>query len=278
MTKPETKLARLVNWVREHMDRQGAFLKSDLYTYARGNGIERSALDLVYRCRSMGTIRDKNAKRVEVVVSKGKNLEQFYKALLKIQDEPVLRGRPMPPIRRKTQPEVARLKEPPKGKQPETKTKKEPPKARQPEPESKKEAQKGMPARVEKRGEPPKEMEKEPIKPAVSSESPDRIPGLAGAVAEKLEGRFKRIDDTVASINNLVGKRIDDLEQRVGVVIVKELEKRIRQLEAQLEEFRAKAEAFDLIKRDVWEIVEALEVVEAERDDVKKVLNKFRRP
>jgi hypothetical protein len=75
-----------------------------------------------------------------------------------------------------------------------------------------------------------------------------------------------------------VGERIDDLEKKVSVVIVKELEKRIRQLESQLEEYRAKAEAFDLIKRDAWEIIQSLDIIEAEKEDVKKVLKRFFHP
>jgi hypothetical protein len=222
----------LAGWVRENMDREGIFLKSDLYAFSREHDIDRSALDFMYRCRKTGTIRDRN-KHIEVLAPKGSTLEQFYKDLLKIQDQPVLRGKPKPPARKKKE----------NG-----------------------EKQKKVPR---------KEKEKARTKPIQETAPTGETPGLANAIVQRLEDRFKRIDDTVASINTLVDGRMDDLEKKVSVVIVKELEKRIHQLENQLEEFRAKAEAFDLIKRDAWELVQALEIVEAEREDVKKVLKKF---
>jgi len=46
-------------------------------------------------------------------------------------------------------------------------------------------------------------------------------------------------------------------------------------MEKQLEEFREKAEAFDLIKRDAWEVIQALDIVEIERQDLRNVLKKF---
>jgi hypothetical protein len=233
MAEPETKLARLVSWVRMNMDREGAFPKSNLYSFARSSGIERSALEFLYRCRSKGTMRDQSAKRVQVLVPIGANLEEFYKDLLKIQDEPVLQGRPKPPRRKSKEPASEKPKELPQQKT------------------------------------------EQPVTPVPRQQPPDQLPNLANAIAEKLEERFKGIDHTVASIGSLVGRRMNDFEQRVSVVIVKELEKRIKQLEAQLEQYRAKAEAFDLIKRDAWEIVQALEIVEKEREDVKKVLKKF---
>jgi hypothetical protein len=248
MAESETKLARLTTWVREHMSRERTFLKSDLYAFARENDIERSALDFIYRCRRKGTVRDKN-RHMEVLVPKGKTLEQFYKGLLKIRDKPVLQGKPKPPVRKKKESGEERKKEPQKDKV-------------------------KAPAQPVRGTEPPGE--KTSTRPVQVREPSDEVaPGLINAIVQRLEDKFKRIDDTVASINTLVEDRIDDLEKKVSVVIVKELEKRIHQLETRLEEFRAKAEAFDLIKRDVWELVQALEIVEAEREDVKKVLKKF---
>jgi len=238
------------------MDRQGAFPKSDLYSYARANGIERLALDFLYRCRKKGTIREIGANRVVVLVPGGQNLGQFYKDLLQIQGEPVLQGRPKPPVRKKKGPDQEEEKEPEKDR-------------------------KKAPSQLALKRELPKEKEElplemeQPAKPAPEEKPLVEVPNLANEVERLLEERFKRLDDTVASINSLVGDRINDLEQRVSGVIVKELEKRIRQLEAQLEECRAKAEAFDLIKRDAWEIIQALDIVGAEREDVKKVLKKF---
>jgi len=256
MAEPETKLARLVNWVRENMDTNKAFPKSDLYSFARANDMERMALDFLYRCRKKQTIREIGANRVVVLVPKGKSLEEFYKYILKILDEPVLRGRPMPPRPKKKAPEEEGKRQLREGKEKTTSqiaAKKEPLKTKEKLPE---------PAI-------------QPAQPLPETELSGEFPVLADVITERLDDRFKRIDDTVASISALVEDRIGDLEKKVSVVIVKELEKRIRQLETQVEEYRDKAEAFDLIKRDTWELIQALEFVEAEREDVKKVLRKF---
>ncbi len=233
--EPDSKLAQLVNWVRQHMDRRGLFRKSDFYAFARTNDMERSALMFIFRCRKNGTFRDRDGGGIQVLIPKDMNLEQFYKKLLKIKDQPVAQPRP------KHTPVPTQQKAPQREKQPQKLLKEQ----------------------------------KEPAKPASAKEAVRGDVDLADVVAKRLEVRFGQIDDTVASISSLVEQRISDLEENVTAVIVQELEKRIKQLEKQLEEFREKAEAFDLIKRDAWEIVQALEVVEVEKQDVKKVLKKF---
>lgn len=365
MVEAETKLARLAEWVRKNMDREGGFLKSDLYSFARKNDIERSALDFIYRCRKRGTMRDVNSKRIEVLIPKSRKLDEFYKDLLKIQDEPVLQGRPKPPLRKKKEiqeeipKEAAPEKEPviirpprrkiirpetlslpetdePLGKAPssselppekeariekqaaspqQTKVREDPrerqaayKRSRQsPEFPAKQPAfagpppEKEIPEEKQVAAEPPKTKEvlpeKEtavtaaPVKTEASRKNkepevtPTNNPGtdseataIVNTIAQRLEDRFQQMDDKVSLINRLVETRIDDLEKRISLVVVRELEKRIHDLENQLAQFREKAEAFDIIKSDAWEIIQSFEVVEKEREDVKNILKKFLNP
>jgi hypothetical protein len=206
-------------------------------------------------------MQDRDDGRIEVLVPKGRSLEQFYKDLLRIQDKPILTLKPVPKPEPRKEKELKRLIER------EIKGKPIP----KPKPVPKPEPGRGEALRKEK--EP--EREKEHEKPMPREEAPSRELNLVNAVAARLEDRFKRIEATVAAISSLVEERIKNLEKNVSLVIVEEQEKRIKHLEKQIEQFRAKAEAFDLIKRDAWEVVQALDIVEAEREDVKKVLKRF---
>ena len=228
MPKAPSKLAQLVNWVRENSNRKGIFRKSSLYNFARSKDMERSALMFVWRCRQSGTMIDVDDDRLKVSVSRGKNLEQFYKTLLKIVDKPMLEIRPE--LERKEQ-------------------------------KAKKDREAGKKESHEERGA-------EEV-PAAS------MTDLANAVAELLNGELKRIDDRVTSLSSLVESRFNDLVRNATVPRIRQLEQRNKQLENQMKEFREKAEAFDLIKRDAWEVVQALDIVEVEKDDLKKIIKKF---
>ena len=76
-------------------------------------------------------------------------------------------------------------------------------------------------------------------------------------------------------MSSLVESRFNDLVRNATVPRIRQLEQRNKQLENQMKEFREKAEAFDLIKRDAWEVVQALDIVEVEKDDLKKIIKKF---
>ncbi len=222
-----TKLAQLVIWVRENTNGERAFHKAALFSFARSIDLESSARTFVFRCRQKGTMHDRDDNRIEVLVPKGRSLEQFYNNLLKIQDRPIVKPKPEAEAERRKEEAFKKEKEP--------------------------------------------QREEKDEKPTAPCGEVD----LVNAVALRLEDRFRRIDETIASISRTVEERIENLEKNVSLVLVEEQEKRIKHLEKQLEQFRAKAEAFDLIKRDAWEVVQALDMVEAEREDVKKVLKRF---
>jgi hypothetical protein len=231
MVERGSKLARLTDWVRQHVDRKGNFMKSALYAFARDNDMERSALAFVSRCRQHRTMRDRDDDRIEVLVPRDKNLDQFYKNLLKIKDKPVLQAKS------------------------------------EANPQPVKDSEPSTPEKAEGK------KERETVATETSA-FPD-VATFAEAVAERLADKFKRIDDSIASVRGFVEYRVDSLEKNLSLATVQELEQKIAQLERQLQEFREKAETFDLIKRDTWEVIQALDIVEVERDDVKKALKKF---
>lgn len=117
--------------------------------------------------------------------------------------------------------------------------------------------------------------ERKPEERIVEKEPSIDMSDLASAVAGLLNGELKRIDDRVTSLGSLVERGFSDLANNASLPRMRQLEQRNRQLENQLREFQEKAEAFDLIKRDAWEVVQALDIVEIEKDDLKKVIKKF---
>jgi hypothetical protein len=294
IVEAESKLARLVNWVRRDMDRGGAFRKTPFYAFARTNDMERSALVFMSRCRQNGTLVDIGDGKVEVLVPKGRNLEEFYKNLLKIVDKPILETRPQ----HRSDSDLKRTVQPEESDKLVTKTTRRPEARPKANIEAKEESNrpKAQPKSVPKpnpvygpktEAVPPRrdhlEREKPPVKveDPVETGRPDRslinVQGIVRAISEGLEDKFKRIDDRIATVSSLIEYSISDLEKKVGPASMQVLENRIKQLEDQLDVFRQKAEAFDIIKGDAWQVVQALDIVEVERHDLKNALKKFQK-